>query len=193
VQNARPTLGRVGIRNLGSRYPHTGARVQQQQQAGVERVNIHQLEYAAVVDESNKGEQYWCARLSDIESDSREIYDSRMQRPHRTVRIRFEHRIEYSDPIQVEAGDRVNVGPEDAEFPGWKWCKASDGREGWVPVELLSGEGADAIMLQDYSARELAVRSEEEVTVEEARHDWLLVRNSRGERGWIPASNTDPL
>jgi uncharacterized protein YgiM (DUF1202 family) len=129
----------------------------------------------------------------DIENRDCEIYDARMQVPHRKVRIRLEHRIEYRDPILVEAGETVNVGREDAEFPGWKLCKASDDREGWVPVELLSGEGAEATVLQDYSAREIEVRPGEEVIVEEARHDWLLVRNGQGERGWIPASNTDLL
>ena len=116
-----------------------------------------------------------------------------MQTPHRKVRIKLEHRIEYPDPIRIEAGERVNVGREDADSPGWKWCKAADGREGWVPVELLSGEGAEATVLQDYSARELEVRPGEEVIVEEARHDWLLVRNGEGKRGWIPAWNTEPL
>jgi uncharacterized protein YgiM (DUF1202 family) len=118
-------------------------------------------------------------------------YDSRM--PQRKIRIKIEHKIEYPDPIRVAAGEQVNVGREDAEFPGWRWCKALDGREGWVPAELLSNEGAEATVLQDYSARELTVETGEEVVVEESRHDWLLVRNGRGERGWIPAANTEPL
>ena len=126
-----------------------------------------------------------------VENGSYGTYDPRM--PHRKVRIKIEHRIEYPDPIGVAAGERVNVGHEDAEFPGWKWCKASDGREGWVPVELLSNEGAEATVLQNYSAHELAVQPGEEVIVEESRHEWLLVRNALGERGWIPAANTEPL
>ncbi len=85
-----------------------------------------------------------------VENGSYGTYDPRM--PQRKVRIKIEHRIEYPDPLRVAAGERVNVGHEDAEFPGWKWCKASDGREGWVPVELLSNEGAETTVLQDYSA-----------------------------------------
>src|SRR5207237_267242 len=96
-----------------------------------------------------------------VENGSYGTYDPRMLQ--RKVRIKIEHRIEYPDPLRVAAGERVNVGHEDAEFPGWKWCKASDGREGWVPVELLSNEGAETTVLQDYSARELAVRPGEEV------------------------------
>jgi len=107
------------------------------------------------------------------------------------VRVRLEYRSEYPDPLQVASRETVRVGREGDEFPGWKWCKAPDGREGWIPVELLSNEGPEATVLQDYSARELAVQPGEEVTVEDARHNWVLVRNARGERGWIPASHID--
>lgn len=116
-----------------------------------------------------------------------------MRQPGHKVRVRLAYEVQYPDPLRVIAGDPVSVGREDPEFPGWKWCKGPDGREGWVPIELLSNEGLDAVVLQDYSARELAVQPEELVVVEDARHNWLLVRNARGERGWIPASNTEPI
>ena len=113
--------------------------------------------------------------------------------PNRKARITVEYRSQYPNPITVTAGERLQVGVEDREFPGWKWCKAADGREGWVPSELLSGEGREAKILEDYSARELAVSAGEEVLVESCRREWLLVRNARGERGWIPASNAEVL
>ena len=116
-----------------------------------------------------------------------------MCEPSRKVRVRVEHTVEYTNPIEITSGERVSVGREDDEFPGWKWCKALDGREGWIPMELLSNEGTEAIILRDYSARELAVQPGEEVIVEEARHNWLLVRNGRGERGWIPERSTEPV
>jgi len=116
-----------------------------------------------------------------------------MEKLQQRVRIRLRHNVEYPNAISVTAGETVSVGPEDNEFAGWKWCKASDGREGWVPVELLSNQGVEATILQDYSARELEVWPGEEVTVEDTRHEWLLVRNARGERGWIPASHTEQL
>jgi uncharacterized protein YgiM (DUF1202 family) len=113
-----------------------------------------------------------------------------MEKPNQRVSIALQYNVEYPDPISVKAGERVDVGREDDDFPGWKWCKASNGREGWVPVELLLDEGGEAIVSQNYSARELEVRPGEEVVVEDARHKWLLVRNANGERGWIPASHT---
>jgi uncharacterized protein YgiM (DUF1202 family) len=114
-----------------------------------------------------------------------------MEEPKRKVRIKLEHRVEYPNPIQVTAGEKVRIGREDDEYPGWKWCQASNGREGWIPVELLSHEGVEVTVLHDYSARELSVQPGDEVEVEDTRHHWLLVRNVRGEQGWIPASHID--
>jgi uncharacterized protein YgiM (DUF1202 family) len=110
----------------------------------------------------------------------------------RRARIIREYRIQYPDPLCVAAGDKVSIGREDDEFPGWKWCRASNGRQGWIPVELLSEASAtETAVLCDYSSRELAVQSGEEVTIEDSRHEWLLVRNKQGERGWIPGSHAD--
>jgi SH3-like domain-containing protein len=109
------------------------------------------------------------------------------------VRIRMAYAAQYPDPLEVLAGTPLQVGQEDKEFPGWKWCKSPDGREGWVPIELLSGRGNEAQAREDYSSRELPVQPGEEVVVEDARHDWLLVRNANGERGWIPESHAEPL
>jgi uncharacterized protein YgiM (DUF1202 family) len=103
--------------------------------------------------------------------------------------VHREYRVQYRTPVQVAAGEKVSVGRDDDEYPGWKWCKASNGREGWIPAELLSQEGGEAIVLQEYSAQELAVERGEEVEVEDERHGWLLVRNTRGQLGWIPASH----
>jgi SH3-like domain-containing protein len=113
--------------------------------------------------------------------------------PHRKARIKTEYRPQYPNPITVTAGERLQVGVEDREFPGWKWCKAADGREGWIPIELILGEGSKATILEDYSARELAVGTGEEVMVESCCHEWLLVRNAKGNRGWIPASHAEVL
>jgi hypothetical protein len=113
-----------------------------------------------------------------------------MRQPHHKVHVNHEYRVQYTEPIQIASGERVSVGHEDDEFPGWKWCKASGGREVWVPLELLSSEGSAALVLEDYSVREPAVQPGEEVVVEDARHNCLLVRNARGERDWVPASHT---
>lgn len=110
------------------------------------------------------------------------------------ARVIKQYRRQYPNPIEVRTGQRVDVGREDTEFPGWKWCKAPDGREGWIPIELLSPEGpSSAVLAEDYSALELTVDAGEELTIEAERHGWLLVRNSQGQRGWIPASHVAPI
>ena len=105
------------------------------------------------------------------------------------ARIRLKYEVEYQNPIQVGAGERVEVGRADEDYPGWLWCHAADGREGWMPSELLSRQGTQGIVLRDYSAKELAVRPGDEV--EEVRHGWALIRNAEQERGWIPESHID--
>ena len=85
-----------------------------------------------------------------------------MKKPYYRVRVKLEYKPQYRNPVRVAAGERVTVGREDNEFPGWRWCKASDGREGWIPTELLSAEDAEAIVTDDYSASELAVISGED-------------------------------
>ena len=113
-----------------------------------------------------------------------------MSEAKRRVHVKLKYVPEYPDPIKVLAGQKVRVGGEDEEYPGWKWCKGPDGREGWVPAELLSEAKGEATVLEDYSAQELSVREGEEVEVEDARHGWLRVQNANGDRGWIPASHT---
>jgi len=100
-----------------------------------------------------------------------------------------QYRPQYEHPIELTAGEKVRVGREDDEYPRWKWCRAASGREGWVPVELLSQQNEQTIILEDYSSRELAVDSGEEVEIEDECHGWALVRNTREERGWIPSSH----
>lgn len=115
------------------------------------------------------------------------------QANHKRVRVITAYQAQYPDPIRVKAGEQIRVGREDPEFPGWKWCTASDGCSGWVPIELLSGSAPDASIIQDYSAQELSVVVGEELNIEDARHSWLLVRNATGEHGWIPASHVTTL
>jgi len=114
-----------------------------------------------------------------------------MNRRKAKARIRLQYQVEYQNPIQVKTGERVHVGQADNAYPGWLWSRATDGREGWVPVELLSRERPLATALVDYSAKELAVQIGDEVEIEEVRHGWALVRNTQGEVGWIPESHID--
>ncbi len=102
------------------------------------------------------------------------------------MRVAQDYTPQYLDPITVRAGDRVQVGRDDPEFPGWRWCTASDGREGWVPEDWFQRSGAEATMLREYTARELEVRAGAEVGLGEAMHGWVWATAADGRDGWIP-------
>jgi SH3-like domain-containing protein len=103
-------------------------------------------------------------------------------------RVARDYTTQYLDPITVRAGDQVQVGRDDPEFPGWRWCTAPDGRAGWVPEDLLRRDGATAIVARDYTARELDVRAGLEVTLGEAMHGWAWATDADERSGWIPLS-----
>jgi hypothetical protein len=93
----------------------------------------------------------------------------------------------YADPIVLKAGDAVQVGERDTEWPAFIWCVGPDGRAGWtldaVIEQVAEGLGRARV---DYSARELTVVVGDRLTVEESAGGWLWVVNERGERGWVP-------
>lgn len=108
------------------------------------------------------------------------------------ARVSRDYRRQYADPIRASAGTALRVGRDDPEHPGWRWCTAPDGLAGWVPEALLERRPNDMALLKtDYDATELSVRAGERVAIDERQAGWLMVRNERGERGWIPASHTD--
>src|SRR5262249_48653790 len=114
-----------------------------------------------------------------------------MSTPKPRARIRLQYAVQYQDPLQVSAGESVEVGRADDDNPAWLWCRAGDGREGWMPVELLSRKEGWATVLEDYSAKELAVQPGDEVEIEQVRHGWALVKNTEGELGWVPESHLE--
>ena len=99
---------------------------------------------------------------------------------------------QYRNPIAARAGDRVQVGPADPEFPGWRWCRGPDGRQGWVPEEWLRQHGSEAAMLRDYTAQELGVRAGTEVSLGEAIHGWVWATDTDGHASWIPLTCLAP-
>jgi hypothetical protein len=109
-----------------------------------------------------------------------------------SVRVVRDYSAQYPDPIAARAGDRLGVGADDPEFPGWWWCTGPDGRAGWVPEQLLRREGQEAVLLRDYPARELSVRAGADVTVHEVISGWVWVTDPDGREGWLPQAWVAP-
>ena len=112
-----------------------------------------------------------------------------MTNPNAKARVQRKYEAQYLDPIEVKAGETVAIEREDDEYPGWLRGRAGDGSQGWMPVELLSRQRAIAMVLEDYSAKEMTVQPGDELEIERVCHGWALVRNAQGELGWIPQSH----
>ena len=93
---------------------------------------------------------------------------------------------QYPDPIRFAAGELVEVGREDGEFPGWFWCRSQAGKEGWVHQSFLDGVAGEAIAVADYSGNELTVSGGEQGLLIQLLDGWACVRLDAGDQGWIP-------
>lgn len=110
--------------------------------------------------------------------------------PPRPGHVTAPHVVVYPDPIRVTAGAPLHVGRRDDGFPRWLWCRAADGREGWVPdvlVDVDSSNPGHARARHAYDARELAVEVGALVLVVATFDGWHWVE-ADGKAGWIPES-----
>lgn len=89
-------------------------------------------------------------------------------------------------PLHIKAGDTVTVGPRDKSWPGWIWVSTADGRGSYVPEDILEIDGSRARVHTPFSARDLSVKSGEQVTALREISGWLWCRNDAGEEGWLP-------
>ena len=104
------------------------------------------------------------------------------------VRVVVAYQTPYLEPIELEAGEIVRLGGRDEEYPGWIWTKAKSGREGWAPASIFEADASaeSAIVLENYSARELDTSEGEELVVRRELSGWYWVLNSGGNEGWVP-------
>jgi len=75
------------------------------------------------------------------------------------VLVRAAYVAQYPNPVAFRAGETVQVGDPDTEFPEWFWCRGPDAREGWVHSSFLSRTMGRATGARDYSAKELTVEA----------------------------------
>jgi hypothetical protein len=97
-----------------------------------------------------------------------------------------EHKASFSYSLIAVEGDRVDVGREDPEMPGWYWCKDSKGVEMWVPSTYLEIDGARGIFNQDYNSVELNVKIGDIVQHLGETLGWVECLDKLWSYGWIP-------
>ncbi len=98
------------------------------------------------------------------------------------------YQAQYLDPISFQAGESIQVGQEDTEFPGWVWCTDQRGKSGWMPKHTFEAEGQSGQTVMDYTARELTAHEGQTLIVHKIEFGWAWCTNSDEASGWIPES-----
>lgn len=95
----------------------------------------------------------------------------------------------YADPIAVCKGEKFQlIGRKDV-WDGhiWVWATATDGREGWVPDDLIQALDGQFVAASDYSAMELTCKAGDIVNIVREDHGWAWCRTEKnGLQGWLP-------
>ena len=97
------------------------------------------------------------------------------------------HRSNYPNPIIVNAGDIVITGREDSEWSGWIFCTNMQSNvSGWVPQQIISALTVErGVILEDYSAVELNVLPEQQLSIERELNSWAWCCDGE-QYGWLP-------
>ncbi|MBK1658432.1 SH3 domain-containing protein [Paracraurococcus ruber] len=106
----------------------------------------------------------------------------------RAVAVRA-YRRPYDDPIAVAAGDAVQPDPlrsPGTDLLGWIWCRAADGREGWVPEAWLEPRDGQLRLRRAFSALELGMEPGEVVELRFSESGFVFCRKADGTEGWVP-------
>ena len=105
------------------------------------------------------------------------------------VTITQAYTAQYPDPICFDAGETVQVERGDPEYPGWYWCRAASGKEGWVHHSFLAACEGTTTSVRAYSARELTVTEGARGALLDRLDGWVFIRLDTEDEGWIPENH----
>ncbi len=114
-----------------------------------------------------------------------------MQRP--LYRVTKMHKASFSEALMAEKGDRVRVGREDPEMPGWYWCRDKKDREAWIPETYLDFNGEEAVFKQPYNSIEHTVDLGEIVQYLGESLCWTECLDNEWKYGWIPSHKLEKI
>ena len=111
-----------------------------------------------------------------------------------TVRAVKAHEIPGRRPIQVAAGQRVQVGSQDTTWPAFVFVTTDHG-SGWVPARHIDASSGPAVMLAPYDTTELATTVGELLTVLviDDTSGWTRAQSGTGREGWVPSETIAPI
>jgi hypothetical protein len=102
------------------------------------------------------------------------------------ARVVGDHAPVHAQVLVARAGERLQMGRTDDEWPGWVWCVSAEGAGSWVPETYLAVEGQEAWLLVDYDATELTVGAGEQLALHYEVNGWWWATDERGNEGWVP-------
>ena len=85
-------------------------------------------------------------------------------------------------------GEKISLGKEDTDMPGWFWCRNSEGLEAWIPKTHIKIDGETAVFNQPYNSIEHNVEKGEIVQYLGESLEWIECLNGEWNYGWIPSS-----
>jgi len=107
------------------------------------------------------------------------------------LRVVRPHEASFDYNVVFKTGDKVKVGREDPEMPGWYWCENHMGVWSWIPEEYVDIDGEEGTITTGYDTGELTVEPGEVFEhVAEVKY-WTLCRDVVWE-GWTPTENLEP-
>jgi len=101
------------------------------------------------------------------------------------------HKTEYEKPLILIKGELIKLGQRAPEenWRDWIWAENRNKESGWIPIQIVdfSEDKTAGIVLENYSAKELNIKTGELVTKIKSINGWTWVkRESDNAEGWIP-------
>lgn len=98
-----------------------------------------------------------------------------------------------TDPISVSEGEMLKLIKEsdpEGDWPNWIFCKG-EGKEGWVPKQILNIQGIEAFVAQSYSAREHSLHMGELLIPEYELNGWVWCekQDAQKKKAWAPLNH----
>ena len=114
-----------------------------------------------------------------------------MHRP--LYKVIKEHKASFPEAMIAMKGDKVKVGKEDTDMPGWYWCKDNNGMEAWIPETHIDIDASEAVFNQPYNSIEHTVEPGEIVQYLGESLGWIECLNKEWKYGWIPSNKLEKI
>ncbi len=109
------------------------------------------------------------------------------------LEVKAPHKASFDYSVVFKKGDKVKVGREDPEMPGWFWCMNKDGVWSWIPQEYLARSDSEGTITHDYDTSELTVAVGEILEDLEEVSSSTYCRTRDGRKGWVPTKNLERI